>query len=93
MLEKNNFYKDKIHSMRSQIRDLFINDRSLTSRDIHYKSLKWKYSCTISQNDYWIKDIITDKNGKLVHLKFMDDDIIPSKKKHIWARLHDEINQ
>ena len=68
MLEKNDFYKDKIHSMRSQIRDLFINDRSLTSRDIHYKSLKWKYSCTISQFDYW----------KLTHLEFMDDDIIPS---------------
>lgn len=68
MLEKNDFYKDKIHSMRSQIRDLFIKDRSLTLRDIHYKILKWKYSCTISQIDYWIKDIITDKNGKLVHL-------------------------
>ena len=36
MLEKNDFNKEKIHSMRSQIRDLFINDRSLTSRDIHY---------------------------------------------------------
>ena len=78
MLEKNDFYKDKIHSMRSQIRDLFINDRSLTSRDIHYKSLKWKYSCTISQIDCWIKDIITDINCILTHLEFMDDDIIPS---------------
>ena len=74
------FYKDQINLMRSKIRDLFINNRNLSSRDLNYQSLKWPNSCSINQIDFWIKDLVIDNAGKLVHLKFINDDIIPNKK-------------
>lgn len=44
-LEKNMFYKNQIYLMRSKIRDLFINNKNLSSRELHYQSLKWQNSC------------------------------------------------
>ena len=31
----------------------------------------------INQIEYWIKDIMIDNVGKLSHLKFMNDDLLP----------------
>ena len=45
----------------------------------------------INQIEYWIKDIMIGNVGKLSHLKFMNDILLPNKKR-LWARLHDKVN-
>ena len=90
-LEKTEFYKNQINSTRSKIRDLYISNINLTPRDLHYESIKWSNLCSIGQISFWIKDLIEDNCGKLAHLKYMSDDLIPTKK-HLCARIHDEVN-
>lgn len=53
---------------------------------------EWKgYFCSIAQIENWLKDLIADSNGKLAHMKYVNDDLNPNSK-HLWARMHDEIN-
>lgn len=75
-------------SIRTQTRNLYINYRKLTPNDLFYKIIQFECSYTITQIEYWIKYLTIDKNGKLAHLKYMNNDTNPLKKL-LWARLHD----
>lgn len=90
-LEKNATYKNQIKETKSKVRNLFKDNRNLSFRDIQYESLKWPFSCSLGQIEYWLKDLISDKDGKLAHLKYQNDDLNPLIKRQ-WARIYDEIN-
>ena len=83
--------KNQLFILRLNVRNFYLKNRQMTIRDIHYEFKKCHYSCTISQIEYWLKDLINNSIGKYSHLKFMKDDLNPNENR-LWCRLNDEVN-
>ena len=90
-LEASKQLKNQLYILRLNVRNYYLQNRNKSIRYIHSEFKKCNYSCTISQIEYWLKDLTNQSNGKCSHLKFMKDDLNPTESR-LWCRLNDEVN-
>ena len=60
-------YKDQIKETRSKGRHSFTDNRNLNFKDIQYESLKLSFSYSLCHIEYWLEDLISDKDRDLTH--------------------------